>query len=125
MPSSMIILNKPVPGYNNVLTTATKEMGFGRNDKINFQGFVKKKKVPRSPKEEKFEHTLTRTENTESEESDEDLTPTNTSPPPLVLPKKSDGPLEEKEKDDHWETLSTTFYMVLATALLGLYMIGK
>ena len=49
IPSSMIILNKPIPGYNNVLTTATKEMGFGKNDKINFQGFVKKKKPKKEP----------------------------------------------------------------------------
>ena len=46
IPSSMVILKNPIPGYNNVLTTATREMGFGKNDKINFQGFAKKKKDP-------------------------------------------------------------------------------
>ena len=97
IPSSMIILNKPIPGYNNVLTTATKEMGFGKNDKINFQGFVRKKnpkKEPDSP--ETFSHTLTftRPEETSEEEKqtaneseDEDTTPTNVNPPSLVLPR--------------------------------------
>ena len=73
IPSSMIILNKPIPGYNNV-TTATKEMGFGKNDKINFQGFVKKKKKKKVPKSsEKFSHTLsfTRPEKEETSEEEE------------------------------------------------------
>ena len=36
IPSRMIILERPVPGYNNVLTTATKKMQFGRNRGVNF-----------------------------------------------------------------------------------------
>ena len=81
VPSSMIILNKPLPGYNNVLTTATREMGFGKNDKINFQGFVKKKKkAPKSPESpETFPHTLTLTRQ-ESEESEPEE-PTTPAPP--------------------------------------------
>ena len=129
IPSSMLILGKPVPGYNNVLTTATKEMGFGTNDKINFQGFVKKKKVKKEPEEEKFLHTLTMTrqESFEGEESDEDKTPTNTSPPSLVLTggKDEDLPSLEEKKDDHWEGLSNTFVMVLASILLAFYLLHK
>ena len=96
--SKMLILNKPIPGYNNVLTTATKEMGFGTNDKINFEGFVKKKKPKKEPEiPEKFLHTLTFTRPEDSEESeDEDLTPTNTSPPSLVLSKDEELPLVGK-----------------------------
>ena len=133
IPSSMIILNKPIPGYNNVLTTATREMGFGKNDKINFQGFVrkKKKKEPDSPR--KFSHTLTFTrpekkseEEEETESEDEDMTPTNTSPPSLLLSKDDDLPLvgEEKE-DDHWEDLSNTFVMILASIILTFYLFHK
>ena len=36
IPSEMTILKKPVPGYNNVLTLATKDMRSGKNDKLNF-----------------------------------------------------------------------------------------
>ena len=57
IPSRMIILERPVPGYNNVLTTATKKVQFGKNQGINFEE-VKK--------EEKFEHTLTITPKAES-----------------------------------------------------------
>ena len=34
--SKMIILKEPFPGFNNVLTLATKNMKFGKNDKVNF-----------------------------------------------------------------------------------------
>ena len=134
IPSSMIILNKPIPGYNNVLTTATKEMGFGKNDKINFQGFVRKKKPKKEPDSpEKFSHTLTFTrpeetseeeEQTANESEDEDTTPTNVNPPSLVLPRGEDLP-PEKRKNDHWKDLSNTFVMVLASILVASYLLHK
>ena len=111
--SSMVILNKPVPGYNNVLTTATREMGFGKNDKVNYQGIVKKK--VKSPEEEKFLHTLTYTRQEEESEDDDEGTRTNTRPPPLALPKK----------DDHWNELTNTFVMVLASVLVASYLLAK
>ena len=36
VPSIMIILDRPIAGYNNVLTTATEKMKFGVNQKLNF-----------------------------------------------------------------------------------------
>ena len=36
IPSNLIILDKPIKGYNNVLTVASKNMKFGKNDKVNF-----------------------------------------------------------------------------------------
>ena len=36
IPSNLIILNKMIPGYNNVLKLATKGMRFGKNDKVNY-----------------------------------------------------------------------------------------
>ena len=100
IPSSMVILNKPMPGYNNVLTTATKSMAFGKNNKVNYQGLVKKKKLPKKePEEEKFSHTLTTTREESADESDEDKTPTNVSPPLILPKKKNDLPtLTEKRK---------------------------
>ena len=35
-PSSLIILDKPIPGYNNVLTMAKKSMTFAVNEDVNF-----------------------------------------------------------------------------------------
>ena len=124
IPSSMVILNKPVPGYNNVLTTATREMAFGRNDKVNFEGFIKKKKKAIRKKEpEKFSHTLTMRERFEGEEEskDNDKTPTNARPPSLVLPKKKEEEVEllSPKKDDHWEGLTSTFLFVLGGVVLG------
>ena len=58
IPSRMIILERPVPAYNKVLRTATKKMQFGKNEGINFEE-VKE--------EEKFEHTLTATQQDDSE----------------------------------------------------------
>ena len=36
IPSNLIILDKMVPGYNNVLKLATKGMKFGKNDEVNY-----------------------------------------------------------------------------------------
>ena len=36
VPSNMIILDRPIAGYNNVLTTATEKMKFGVNQKLNY-----------------------------------------------------------------------------------------
>ena len=48
IPSNLIILDKPVAGFNNVLTTATASMQFGKNPGLN-------KKAPKSPQSpEKF-----------------------------------------------------------------------
>ena len=36
MPSNFVILSKKIKGYNNVLTTATKDMTFGVNKNVNY-----------------------------------------------------------------------------------------
>ena len=36
MPSNFVILSKKIRGYNNVLTTATKDMTFGVNKNVNY-----------------------------------------------------------------------------------------
>ena len=36
IPSNLIILDKMVAGYNNVLKLATKGMKFGKNDNVNY-----------------------------------------------------------------------------------------
>ena len=36
IPSKMFILDKPIPGYNNVLTVATKDMSFGVNKDLDY-----------------------------------------------------------------------------------------
>ena len=36
MPSNFVILDKKIEGYNNILTTATKEMSFGVNKDVNY-----------------------------------------------------------------------------------------
>ena len=36
IPSEMLILKEPIPGYNNVLTLATKEMRFLENKGLNY-----------------------------------------------------------------------------------------
>lgn len=38
VPSSMVILKKAVVGYNNILKTATEDMKFGTNTKVNYVG---------------------------------------------------------------------------------------
>ena len=38
IPSNMIFLKDKIPGYNNVLTLATKDMDFGVNEGLNFEG---------------------------------------------------------------------------------------
>ena len=60
VPSKLIILDKPIPGYNNVLTIAKQTMQFGINQDINRQVVVPKpqltsnalpqKSVPAGPK---------------------------------------------------------------------------
>ena len=109
-------------------------MGIGKNDKINFQGFVKKKKPKKEPDSpEKFSHTLTFTrpketskeeEQTANESGDEDTTSTNVNSPSLVLPRGEDLPPEER-KHDHWKDLSNTFVMVLASILVASYLLHK
>jgi hypothetical protein len=42
----MVILKKAVVGYNNILKTATEDMKFGTNTKVNYVG-VKKKDPPK------------------------------------------------------------------------------
>ena len=36
IPSDLVLLKNKVPGYNNTLTLATKEMSFGKNEGLNF-----------------------------------------------------------------------------------------
>ena len=36
IPSKMLILEEPIPVYNNVLTMATKDMTFGVNKDLNY-----------------------------------------------------------------------------------------
>ena len=43
VPSNMVILDKPIAGYNNVLTTATKEMKFGVDQRLNYSPTNKSK----------------------------------------------------------------------------------
>ena len=38
VPSNMVILEKPIPGYNNILTSATPDMRFGVNSELNYVG---------------------------------------------------------------------------------------
>ena len=38
IPSSLIILKNPIQGYNNKLKVSTKDMVFGINDELNYQG---------------------------------------------------------------------------------------
>ena len=41
VPSSLIILERPIPGFNNVLTTSTDSMQFGVNKAVNYIGVKK------------------------------------------------------------------------------------
>ena len=41
VPSNMIILEKPIPGYSNILTSASSKMVFGINNKVNYVGVEK------------------------------------------------------------------------------------
>ena len=47
MPSNFVILDKKIEGYNNVLTTATKEMSFGVNKDVNYNEPSKSKSKPK------------------------------------------------------------------------------
>ena len=38
IPSRLIILEKPIPGYNNILSSPTKTTTFGINTKLNYVG---------------------------------------------------------------------------------------
>ena len=42
IPPDLILLNEKVPGYNNTLTMATKEMSFGKNEGLNFDSSLAK-----------------------------------------------------------------------------------
>ena len=46
IPSRMVILEKPIQGYSNILTNATSKMTFGINSKVNYVG-IKKKDTPK------------------------------------------------------------------------------
>ena len=127
IPSKMIILEKPSPGYSNVLLTATKEMGFGRNDKINFQGFIhtisktqnnqEERPSPMSQNNNEEEFSTTKQDNHEEED---------TRPPPTIKLDADDKKvMVEDEKDSHWDDLSSVFYMTLASVLFGVYVISK
>ena len=35
IPSSLVILKEPIPGYNNILLTANNSMSFGMNKEVN------------------------------------------------------------------------------------------
>jgi len=54
--SSLIILDKPIEGYNNVLTVADLNMKFGENQKVNFSETMKEESpgggeiTPKKPK---------------------------------------------------------------------------
>ena len=37
VPSNLIIQKKKIPGYNNVLTSATDKMKFGKNTGVNYK----------------------------------------------------------------------------------------
>lgn len=45
IPSKMVILKNPIVGYNNLLKTASKDMKFGLNSKVNYQGVDRKQLV--------------------------------------------------------------------------------
>jgi hypothetical protein len=40
IPSNMIILNKMVSGYNNILTLAESGMRFGKNEGVNYHDII-------------------------------------------------------------------------------------
>ena len=44
MPSNLVILEKKIEGYNNVLTTATEEMSFGVNKDVNYSKPAERKR---------------------------------------------------------------------------------
>jgi hypothetical protein len=46
IPSRLIILEKPIPGYNNILSSPTKTTTFGSNTKLNYVG-VKQSDPPK------------------------------------------------------------------------------
>ena len=48
IPSEMLILKEPVPGYDNVLTLV-KHIVFGENGKVNYYKPVSPKKPPDTP----------------------------------------------------------------------------
>jgi hypothetical protein len=48
IPSRLIILEKPIPGYNNILSSPTKTTTFGINTKLNYVGV----KQPDPPKKQ-------------------------------------------------------------------------
>ena len=55
-PSRMVILEKAIVGYNNILTIATKDMSFGKNGGVNYKKTVQKvpiKKPTMKNKEDK------------------------------------------------------------------------
>ena len=109
VPSKMIILDKPIPGYSNTLLTATRKMGFGKNDKINFDGFVKKEK------KEVVEPVVS-----EEEEEEEEEAPTDTKPPTHIS--DDEEGVAKKEEDNHWDELSNNFYFTSEIILFLLFM---
>ena len=70
IPSKMVILKEPaLPGYNNVLTLATKEMRFGENSNYNpIQDNVEEgKKEPVSHESEENEESNNVSDNDDDE----------------------------------------------------------
>ena len=126
IPSKMIILNKPVPGYNNVLTTATITMNFGQNEKINFQGVTSKP----------FSHTITQEVQEDTDEegdtSDERTLTTEETLKPSQVSEEKKGRKKGKcyqpfpfpkvftppRKDTHWEDLTSTLLVTLGCILI-------
>ena len=49
VPSNMIILEKPIPGYSNILTSASIKMRFGVNARVNYVGVKKESKKVYQP----------------------------------------------------------------------------
>ena len=49
IPSDVILLKEKIPGYNNTLTLATKEMSFGKNEGLNFDDTKVTEPKPKPP----------------------------------------------------------------------------
>jgi hypothetical protein len=69
IPSDLTILSKPIPGYNNVLKSASKAMSFGVNKKVNYVGSPNKepKKVHQEEAPTAHLNTLDSDDMTQSE----------------------------------------------------------
>jgi hypothetical protein len=52
-PRRMVILEKAIVGYNNILTIATKDMSFGKNGGVNYKKTVQKVPIKKPTVEDK------------------------------------------------------------------------